>query len=80
MADPDDRPGDDVDDTSPITIEPVDAAAIDALVDLWIDLAAGQRAHGSHILPEPNRESVRDTLARHAVVDEVRSSLPPLRL
>jgi ribosomal protein S18 acetylase RimI-like enzyme len=74
MADPDDRLGDGADDTSPITIEPVDAAAIDALVDLWIDLAAGQRAHGSHILPEPNRESVRDTLARHAVVDEVRAA------
>ena len=68
MADPDDRP----DDAPPVSIEPVDAVAVDALVELWVDLAAGQRSHGSRILPEPNREAVRDTLARHAVAGGLR--------
>lgn len=55
-----------------VTIDPVDAAAVEPLVEMWLDLAAGQRSHGSHILPEPNRESVRETLARHAVTGGVR--------
>jgi len=73
MADPDDRPHGG-DDGPPVTIEPVDAVAVDALVELWVDLAAGQRSHGSHILPEPNRDAVRDTLARHAVAGGVRAA------
>lgn len=52
----------------PVEIDAVEPLEVDALVDLWVDLAASQRTHGSHILPEPNREAVRDTLARHAAV------------
>jgi len=57
-----------------VTIEPVDAVAVDAVVELWVDLAAGQRAHGSHILPAPNREAVRESLARHAVAGRLRAA------
>lgn len=57
-----------------VTIEPVDAVAVDAVVELWVDLAAGQRAHGSHILPAPNREAVRESLARHAVAGGLRAA------
>ena len=59
------------DDAPTVDIERVDPADIDDLVDLWVGLAAGQRAHGSHILAEPNREAVRSTLARHAATGGV---------
>ena len=57
-----------------VTIEPVDAVAVDAVVELWVDLAAGQRAHGSHVLPAPNREAVRESLVRHAVAGRLRAA------
>lgn len=52
-------------------IETVDPADVDEVVELWVDLAAGQRAHGSHVWPEANRAAVRETLARHAVAGGV---------
>lgn len=41
----------------------------DRLVDLWVALASGQRAHGSHLLAETNRGSIRESVLRHVVVD-----------
>ncbi|WP_049987145.1 GNAT family N-acetyltransferase, partial [Halobellus rufus] len=55
-----------------VSIDCPDPAEVDALVDLWVDLATDQRAHDSHILPEANRAVVRDTLARQAVGGGVR--------
>lgn len=43
----------------------------DRLAELWIDLARDQRAHGSHLLAAPNRESVREALARSIVTEGV---------
>jgi ribosomal protein S18 acetylase RimI-like enzyme len=40
---------------------------IDTLVDQWVALAMEQRDHGSHILAEDNRESIREKLA-HSIV------------
>ena len=75
MTDPEGAGGDGAGAGEPsVTIEPIDAVAVDALVELWVDLAAGQRAHGSHVLPAPNRESVRESLARHAVAGGLRAA------
>ncbi|GAB3418184.1 N-acetyltransferase [Haloparvum alkalitolerans] len=50
-------------------ILPATTDDVDAVADLWVDLAADQRAHGSHLLAAANREAVRETVARRAVVD-----------
>jgi ribosomal protein S18 acetylase RimI-like enzyme len=41
--------------------------AADGVADLWVDLASGQRDHGSHLLAAANREAAREAAARHAV-------------
>ena len=50
-----------------LSIRPATVADTDALADLWVDLAEGQRAHGSHLLPRENRERIRESIGRHAV-------------
>jgi ribosomal protein S18 acetylase RimI-like enzyme len=52
-------------------IEPPPMTAVDELADLWVELARGQRAHGSYIQPEENRESAREGLARGVVTGGV---------
>lgn len=39
------------------------------VVDLWVDLARGQREHGSHLRAEVNRATVRDAIVSHIVTD-----------
>lgn len=46
-------------------------AEVDDIADLWVDLARGQRSHGSHVEPEANRATVRETVARHVVTGGV---------
>lgn len=43
----------------------------DALVEQWLDLAASQRAHDSHVLAEENRSVARESVLRHVVGDEL---------
>jgi len=45
---------------------------LDRLADLWVDLAADQRRHGSHLAAEGNRETARDALARQVATDGLR--------
>jgi ribosomal protein S18 acetylase RimI-like enzyme len=45
---------------------------IDDLADLWVDLAADQRRHGSHLAAGANRETARDFLAGRVVTEGVR--------
>ncbi|QCC52954.1 GNAT family N-acetyltransferase [Halapricum salinum] len=45
---------------------------LDTLVDRWVDLAAGQRQHGSHLEADGNRDRIRETLARQIALSEVR--------
>lgn len=52
-------------------IEPADMDDLDTLVDLWVDLVAGQREHGTHLLPEPNRETARDVLSQYVATDKL---------
>ena len=48
-------------------IEPATTDDVGALVDAWVELAATQRRHGSHLADEANREAIRPILAYHAV-------------
>ena len=52
-----------------VTVESPGTDAIDRLADLWVELAAGQRDHGSHIRAGDNRTRVRENIARHVVSD-----------
>ncbi|USZ68140.1 GNAT family N-acetyltransferase [Halorussus salilacus] len=53
------------------TVEAGTLEDVDAVADRWVSLAEGQRAFGSHLLAEDNRERVRDALARRAVAGEL---------
>lgn len=44
---------------------------VDAVADLWVALAEGQRAFGSHLLAADNREVVRDAIVRRMVAAEL---------
>ena len=50
-----------------VTIDAPGADAAEAITDLWVALAAGQREHGSHILAAENRARIRERILRHAV-------------
>lgn len=50
-----------------VTIGPGETSEADAIVDLWMDLAAGQRDHGSHIQTTDNRTRIRESIIRHIV-------------
>lgn len=52
-------------------VAPATAEDVDALADLWVDLATGQRAFGSHVRAGANREAIRDRLAHGVVAGEV---------
>ncbi|MFB6189114.1 MAG: GNAT family N-acetyltransferase [Halapricum sp.] len=47
-------------------------ADLEALIDLWVELAADQRRHGSHLEADENRERIRESLARQVALSEVR--------
>jgi ribosomal protein S18 acetylase RimI-like enzyme len=52
-------------------VEPATMDDVDAVADLWVSLARGQRAHGSHLRSEANRATVRDAVSRHVVTGGV---------
>jgi ribosomal protein S18 acetylase RimI-like enzyme len=45
---------------------------VESVADLWVDLAADQRRHGSHLAADANRATARDFLAQQVVVDGLR--------
>jgi len=49
------------------TVEPATLEDVATVTDLWVELAAGQRAFGSQLVAAGNREAVREALARQAV-------------
>jgi ribosomal protein S18 acetylase RimI-like enzyme len=59
------------------TIEPATMDDLDAVVDGWLALAADQRRHGSHVLVDPNRETVTETVGGHVLAGEVLVARPP---
>lgn len=52
-----------------VTIDTPGADSAGTVTDLWVALAAGQRQHNSHILPEANRARIRERILRHTVND-----------
>ncbi|MFB6105254.1 MAG: GNAT family N-acetyltransferase [Halobacteriaceae archaeon] len=52
-------------------IEPADNDDLDELADLWVDLVASQREHGTHLLASPNRTAARDVLGRYVTAGDV---------
>lgn len=51
------------------TIERATQGDLEAVADLWVELARDQRDYESYVLAETNRETMRDTLAAHQVND-----------
>ncbi|WP_134671929.1 GNAT family N-acetyltransferase [Halorussus marinus] len=52
----------------------VEAATVEdagTVADRWVELAASQRAFGSHLLAEENRETVREAFVRQSVADRL---------
>ncbi|WP_332899323.1 GNAT family N-acetyltransferase [Haladaptatus sp. CMSO5] len=45
--------------------------AVDTLADLWVELATGQRAFGSHLFADANRDVIREALSRFVVADKL---------
>jgi len=54
-----------------VHVTPATVDDVDPVTDLWIALAEGQRAHGSTLLAEENRGSVREWVARSVVTAEL---------
>lgn len=50
-------------------ITTAEMAAVDTLVDNWVELAADQRQYGSRLLSTENRQTVVDAITRHIVSD-----------
>lgn len=47
------------------TIERPTLEDASTIADLWVDLAANQRAHGSHLAAAANRERILDSISHH---------------
>jgi ribosomal protein S18 acetylase RimI-like enzyme len=52
-----------------VVVEPADTDDVDALVELWVELATDQRRYGSHLLAAPNRGRIRESMLQHVVAD-----------
>ncbi len=50
-------------------IESADLEDVDAVVECWVDLAAEQREHASHLLAAVNRGTVREAVGRHVLTE-----------
>ncbi|WP_338739641.1 GNAT family N-acetyltransferase [Haloplanus salilacus] len=50
-----------------VAVETATPGDADAVADLWVDLAREQRRYGSHLLADPNRDAIRESVAHHAV-------------
>lgn len=54
-----------------VDVERAEMDEADRIADLWVDLAASQREHGSHIAAAANRNCAREAAARHVVTDSL---------
>ncbi|ELZ47037.1 GCN5-related N-acetyltransferase [Halorubrum distributum JCM 9100] len=52
-------------------IEPATADDVDAVTDMWVALAAGQREHGATLRAEANRATVRKWVAQSVVTGDL---------
>jgi ribosomal protein S18 acetylase RimI-like enzyme len=56
---------------SGVRIESATLGDVEALVDLWVDLARDQRTYDSHLATEANRTPVRESVGHHVLADGV---------
>jgi len=54
-----------------VRVEPATADDVDAVTDMWVALAAGQREHGATLRAEANRATVREWAAQSAVTGDL---------
>ena len=54
-----------------VRIEPATTDDVDAVTDMWVALAAGQREYGATLRAEANRAAVREWAAQSAVTGEL---------
>jgi len=54
-----------------VELRAADTDDTDVLVDLWVELARDQRAHGSHLVPEENRSAIREAITRRVLSQNV---------
>lgn len=59
-----------------VEVTTADPGEVDSLAAQWVELARGQRDHGSHLRPEENRVRVRERFARHSASDELLVARP----
>ncbi|AEH37761.1 GNAT family N-acetyltransferase [Halopiger xanaduensis] len=52
-----------------VTIEPATSDDVEAVAELWVRLARGQRAYDSYVRADANRNRMRETLAAHQATD-----------
>ncbi|QAU11668.1 GNAT family N-acetyltransferase [Halorubrum sp. BOL3-1] len=57
-------------DTGP-RVEPATADDVDAVTDMWVALAAGQREYGATLRAEANRATVREWVGQSAVTGDL---------
>ncbi|WP_336133787.1 GNAT family N-acetyltransferase [Natronomonas amylolytica] len=50
-------------------IDPADSDDAETMADLWVALAADQRAYGSHLDPEANRDRMVEVMLQQVVAD-----------
>ena len=55
-----------------MVVESPDTDAAPVLADLWVDMAAEQRQHGSHLAADANRGAMADSIRRAIIADGVR--------
>ncbi|MXR51865.1 GNAT family N-acetyltransferase [Halovenus sp. WSH3] len=54
-----------------VDIRDADTDDADAVVEMWLALAEGQRQYGSHIPAEPNRTQIRESVLRHITAEHL---------
>ncbi|MDL0127251.1 GNAT family N-acetyltransferase [Halobacterium salinarum] len=54
-----------------MTVRPASGTDIDTVAELWVQLAAEQRAHGSHLLAAENHSQARDLIGQYVHADGV---------
>lgn len=59
-----------------VEVTTADPGEVDTVADQWVELARGQREHGSHLRPETNRVRVRERFARYSARDELLVARP----
>ena len=57
------------DHSSDVSVTVGNSDEVGALVELWLELAEDQRRHGSHMLSEANRATIRETMLQHVMTE-----------